>query len=245
MKSAGTNAPVPFPDLGIPGVNSPGCHSADRPVLLLHGSFSSVASNFSAMVPALRDTGHCIYGFDYGGVGSVAKSATDFAALVAQVREATGAPMVDVVGYSQGGLVLRTALRLNGLADRVATAVLIAPSFHGTTSPLTGSLPPNLCPACADQAAGSPLLRQLDVGGDLDGSVRYAVVSTRNDVVVVPVSSQVPNGPPDRVRSIVVENQCPAAHTDHIQLPATPGVISWVVDALNTGGRPAAAALTC
>ena len=94
------------------------------------------------------------------------------------VLAVTGADQVDVVAYSQGGLVLRTALRQDGLAGKVAVAVLIAPSFHGTTSPLLDALPAGACPACTDQGAGSALLTELDAGGDLDGDVRYAVLST-------------------------------------------------------------------
>jgi triacylglycerol lipase len=216
-------------------------------VVLLHGSFSTVASNFSALVPALQSSGRCVYGLEYGhgGVDGVRESAAAVAEFIATVRHATGAHLVDVVGYSQGGLVLRTALRLAGLAPAVRVAVLIAPSFHGTTAPLARAVPASVCPACADQVAGSALLRQLATGGDLDGAVRYAVVTTADDAVVTPVSSQIPDGPPDRVRSLSVQQVCPGAHVDHVALPGYPGVVRWVVAALDTDGRPAASALTC
>ena len=155
-------------------------------------------------------------------------------AFIDEVLTATGAEQVDVVGFSQGGLVLRTALRLDGLAAKVAVAVLIAPSFHGSTSTLLDALPAGACPACADQAAGSALLAELDAGGDLDGDVRYAVVSSSDDTVVTPVASQVPAGPADRVGRILVQDQCPGEVVDHISLPADPGVIAWTVDALQT-----------
>ncbi len=216
-------------------------------MVLLHGSFSSVASNFSAMVPPLVATGRCVYGIDYGngGVAAVKTSAAEFAAFVGKVRAVTGSSKVDVVGYSQGGLVLRTALRFNGLADDVATAALLAPSWNGTTSPLVSSVPAGLCPACADQVAGSALLRQLGVGGDLDGTVRYAELSTSDDVVVTPVTSQAPTGPTDRVRAMLVQDRCPEVSLDHVHLPGNAGVISWTVAALATNGRPPASALTC
>ncbi len=216
-------------------------------MVLLHGSFSTVASNFSTLVPALRESGRCVYGLNYGrrGVDGVAGSARAAARLIGTVLALTGAPRADVVGYSQGGLVLRAALRLDGQAARVRVAVLLAPSFHGTTSPLAAAVPPALCPACADQAAGSALLRRLDAGGDLDGSVRYAVVSTSDDTVVTPVASQIPRGPASRVRSVTVQQVCPKAHLDHIALPHDPGVVHWVVAALADAGRPPEGALTC
>ena len=124
-------------------------------------------------------------------------------------------------------------------------AVLIAPSFHGSTATLLNSLPEGASPACADQIAGSALLTELDAGGDLDGGVRYAVASSLNDTVVTPVASQVPAGPADRVRSVIVQDECPGEVVDHIALPADPGVVAWTVDALNSGGVPDPATLSC
>jgi triacylglycerol lipase len=228
-------------------VNDPTCTSEQRPVVLLHGTFSTVASNFSALTPALQATQRCVYGFDYGlgGLRPVRESAASVTAFIDDVLAETGAEQVDVVAFSQGGLVLRTALRQDGLSGKVAVAVLIAPSFHGSTSALLDALPAGACPACADQTAGSALLTELDAGGDLDGDVRYAVVSSLNDTVVTPVASQVPDGPADQVRSIVVQDQCPGQVVDHIRLPASPGVIAWTVSALNSGGAPDPATLTC
>ncbi|WP_157695098.1 esterase/lipase family protein [Nakamurella panacisegetis] len=245
--ASGHTVPSALPAAGLAGVNVEGCRSKDRPVVLLHGTFSTLASNFSALVPALRADGRCVYGIDYGngGVDSIESSAAEIAAFVETVSADTAATTIDVIAYSQGGLVLRTALRRDGLADRVSTAVLLAPSWNGTTSPLAGALPASICPACADQIAGSALLKELDRGGDLDGAVRYAEVSTTGDTVVTPIASQIPAGPADRVRSIVVERQCPNLRTDHVHLPAVRGVINWTLAALATGGRPPARALTC
>ena len=244
-----TQAPPParLGAVGLSGVNDPSCSSGQRPVVLLHGTFSTVTSNFAALAPALQAAGRCVYGIDYGfgGLRPVRESADSVTAFITEVLDATGAEQVDVVAFSQGGLVLRTALRQDGLADKVAVAVLIAPSFHGSTSTLLDALPAGACPACADQTAGSTLLAELDTGGDLDGNVRYAVVSSGDDTVVTPVQSQVPTGPADRVRSVLVQDQCPGAVVDHISLPADPGVIAWTVDALQTGGTPDPATLFC
>lgn len=242
--------------VGLAGVNDPNCTSGYRPVVLLHGTFSTVRSNFTAMASALQASGRCVYGIDYGfgGLRPVRESAESVTTFIDDVLDATGAEQVDVVAFSQGGLVLRTALRGSaggaGLTDRVATAVLIAPTFHGTTSTLLDSLPDGACPACADQAAGSDLVAELDArrdpaAGDLEGAVRYAVVSSRNDTIVTPIDSQVPTGPADRIRSLVVQDRCPKVAVDHIGLPGNAGVIAWTIDALRTDGAPDPAALTC
>ncbi len=216
-------------------------------MILLHGTLATAQGDFGALAPALRASGRCVHTLDYGmgGIRSVRGSAKTVTAFVDQVLATTGADQVDVIGYSQGGLVLRTALRLQGLAPKVAVAVLIAPTFHGSTSPLLTALPPALCPACADQAAGSALLKELDAGGDLDGNVRYAVISSMLDTVVTPVSAQAPEGPADRVTSLVVQDQCPDSRLDHLAMRGDAGVINWVLQALDSNGAPDPSAFRC
>jgi triacylglycerol lipase len=250
--SAASESPTaPLPDLQLPdvhlsGVNDPSCHSPARPVVLVHGTFSSVAGNFTPLAGALQADGRCVYGMNYGlaGLAPVRDSATTVAGFVDSVREVTGADEVDVVAFSQGGLVLRTALRLDGLAGKVGTAVLIAPTFHGTTSDLLAGAG-IACPACADQTAGSALLTELDAGGDLDGDVRYATISSRDDTVVTPVDTQSPVGPADRVTWLIIQDDCPDARIEHLDLPGDPGAIDWVRVALATDGRPDPSAYRC
>ncbi len=246
--AAPTSSPTRvLPDVHLPGVNDPECRSDERPVVLLPGTFSTVAGNFAPLATALQTTGRCVFGTNYGlaGLAPIRDSATTVADFVDSVLEMTGADQVDVVAFSQGGLVLRTALRLEGLAPRVGTAVMIAPTFHGTTSTLLDDVPPVTCPACADQTAGSALLTELDAGGDLDGQVRYATISSRDDTVVTPVDAQSPAGPPDRVRSLTVQDACPGAHLEHVQMPGSPAVIAWVVQAVRTGGQPDPSSYPC
>ena len=93
---------------------------------MLHGTFSTIAVDYSALAPALVAAGFCVYGTNYGlyGTQPVRTSATAFASFARQVLTLTGSDQLDVVGFSQGGLVLRTALRQDGMAAKVAVAVL-------------------------------------------------------------------------------------------------------------------------
>ncbi|WP_157970577.1 esterase/lipase family protein [Nakamurella deserti] len=240
-------AAVDLGPVGVAGVNDATCTSSAPPVVLLHGTLSTIAVDFPVLVPALRTAGRCVWGVDYGrgGTAPVRDSAALAGAVIRRVVETSGAAAVDVVGFSQGGLVLRTALRLEGVAGLVRTAVLVAPSFHGTTSPLVAAVPAAVCPACADQAAGSALLTDLAAGGDLDGTVRYAVVVTSTDAVVTPWESQLPIGPPDRVRSVVVDQRCPGLVVRHEDMARRPSVVAWVVAALAAAGDVTAEDLPC
>jgi triacylglycerol lipase len=219
-------------------------------VLLLHGTISSPASNFATLAPVLQAAGRCVYAIAYGyrygfyGVGPVRASAIQVADFARTVLQVSGSSQLDVVGYSQGGLVTRTMLAYDLDPALVRVAALVSPSYHGTTSPITGQLPAGLCPACADQIAGSALLTALATSGDLAGDVRYAVLSTRNDVVVTPVSSQVPDGPAGRVRSAIYEEHC-SPGTDHVQIIGLAATARWVRAALADDGRPTGADLGC
>ena len=195
----------------------------------------------------MTDAGHCVYGQNYGfyGTAPVRDSAADAAAEIHAVLAETGAAQVDVVGFSQGGLVLRTALRFEGVADLVRVGALISPSFHGTTSPLIDALPGAVCAACADQKAGSALLTELAAGGDLDGAIRYATAVTTTDVIVTPWQSQLADGPPERVRSVVLDQRCPSLSVRHQDMPRVPSVARWVTLALDEGGDVDADDLTC
>ena len=101
------------------------------------------------------------------------------------------------------------------------------------------------CPACADQTAGSALLTELAAGGDLDGDVRYATISSLDDTVVTPVQAQSPAGPADRVTSLIVQDRCPSVRLEHLAMPGDARVIGWVRQALATRGRPDPSAFAC
>jgi len=236
-----------LPTVALSQVNDLACTSTHRPVILLPGTFSTVAGSYSTLAPALVAAGYCLYGQDFAGQATqaVRTSAAETAVLVDQVLELTGADQVDAIGYSQGGLVLRTALRENGLADKVDAAVLIAPSFHGSDAQILQLATPELCRACVDQQVGSELLTALNTGGDLDGSVHYAVVVSRVDAIVTPYTSQIPEGPADRVRSVVIQDRCPTDRTAHEKLPYDPAVVAWVLTSLAADGLPDPADFSC
>ena len=99
-----------------------------------------------------------------------------------------------MVGHSQGGMMPRYYIKFLGGAKVVDDLVGLSPSNHGTTivgdpgNPLTGALR-RACPACDQQAAGSPFLTRLNAGDETPGTVSYTQVTTRYDEVVVPYTS--------------------------------------------------------
>ena len=105
-----------------------------------------MADTWQALGPILADDGWCVYGLNYGAsatttlsggriwsVGDIPTSAGQLATFVGQVRATTGASKVDLVGWSQGGMMPPGTCASTGGPPHVHDLVGLAPSNHGTT----------------------------------------------------------------------------------------------------------------
>jgi triacylglycerol lipase len=227
---------------GIPpaGANDPTCRPAAAhpdPVVLVHGTFEDMAASWSLVSPALRQLGYCVFALDYGdlGTGPVEQSAVTLGTFVDQVRAATGAAHVLVVGHSQGGMMPRYWMRFLGGAAVVRGLVGLAPSNHGTLVPLAPVAAQEGCPACAEQETGSAFLTRLNAGGDTLPGINYTVIETNLDEVVTPYTSAFLLGP--RVTDVTLQGRCPLDASDHVGVQYDPVALQWLVDALDHAGR--------
>jgi len=224
-----------------PGANDWSCKPSaahPRPVVLVHGTFADMSNSWQALSPLLENNGWCVFALNYGsyggsgaigvyGTGEIRNSAKELDAFVDKVLAATGAPEVDLVGHSQGGMMPRWYLKFLDGAAEVHTLVGLSPSNHGTTvdgigilarffpggSQFTGAL----CPACEEQIVGSQFLAELNSGGDTVPGVEYTVIQTRYDQVVTPYTSAFLSG--SSVRNILLQNQCILDLGDHLSMP--------------------------
>jgi triacylglycerol esterase/lipase EstA (alpha/beta hydrolase family) len=205
------------------------------PVVLVPGTFEN-QSMWTAVAPQIRAAGYCVFSLSYGNnaTGDIPTSAGQLGAFVDQVLAQTGAAKVDLVGHSQGGMMPRYWMKFHGGAAKVDDLIGIAPSNHGTTNPLAKPAGP-FCPACAQQAAGSAFITNLNAGGDIQPGPSYTVISTRYDEVVTPFGSQALSGPASQVTNIVLQNRCPFDISEHLTIPDDPVTLRWVLNAL---GRP-------
>jgi triacylglycerol lipase len=146
---------------------------------------------------------------------------------------AAGAPSVDVIGYSAGGVVARLWVGGDGarLARRVVT---LGSPLHGTEIAAAGGvLAPGVCPvACQQLSPGSPLLNEIN---RLPPSVPWLSVWTENDQTVVPPDSARLSG----AVNVSLQQVCPDAVVTHSQLPTDPLVTRIVLRAI--GATPLAA----
>jgi triacylglycerol esterase/lipase EstA (alpha/beta hydrolase family) len=252
--SAGLAAAALDPTGSPPGANVACTPTSAHPypVVLIHGTFGDMIGSWGAVSAFLANAGYCVYALNYGGAsptnpiqatGPVPTSAQQVAAFVQQVRAATGAAKVDLVGHSQGGMIAEYYAKLLGGAAFVHRIVALSPTTHGTTLdgigilasfiPGASALVGSFCQACVDQTVGSPVIAALDSGPIAQPGVGYTVIETLNETVVTPVGSSFIRE--TGVKNEYVQSFCPLDTVDHVNLPYDRVVIRLVMNALDPG----------
>jgi triacylglycerol lipase len=216
------------------------------PVVLVHGTAESMWDNWQAMSPALKAAGYCVFAFNYGsyngsgtvgvyGLNYIERSAQELGDYVASVLARTGATKVDLVGHSQGGMMPRYYMKNLGGGDKVDDLVGLSPSNHGTTNPFAPGLAPT-CPACAQQAAESPFITQLNSGDETPGSADFTNIATRYDEVVTPYTSAFLAADGNAVTNITLQDVCPNDTSEHLRTPYDAPAIAITKNALARSG---------
>lgn len=255
--TAGALATFNSPTTPPPGANDWSCQPSAAhpyPVVLVNGTFANMDDNWQAASPLLADSGYCVFAFNYGGAtpaddvqgtGEIAASAAQLASFVNTVLAATGAPKVDLVGHSQGGMMPRYYIDFLGGAPKVNTLVALAPSNYGTTLDglttfasllgISGLVNSGLsaadCEACVEQEQGSAFLANLNATPTVPG-VRYTVIESKDDEVVTPYTNAFLPAAPN-VTNIILQNQCPLDASDHLEIAADPVAMADMLNALD------------
>ncbi len=175
------------------------------------------------------------------------ESAQDIAEWIREVKEETAADKVDLVGYSEGGVMaLYVPMTQPGIADVVERVVAIGPAVHGAqyygltdlayaggeaTRKMAQDVLDGLgCAACDDMATGGAVYRDFMAAPKIvqDGNKATIIVST-NDKLVAPETSRVDE---PGVRTLVVQDYCPEDRVGHIGFIWDTGVWALIVNAL-------------
>jgi triacylglycerol lipase len=145
---------------------------------------------------------------------------------------AAGAPSVDVVGYSAGGVVTGLWLARDDGAAKARRVVTLGAPLAGTSVAATASvLAPDACPAaCRQLAPGSAELTEL-TRGRVGEALPWLSVWTADDETVTPpaTASQLQGTVQVQVQAV-----CPGARVSHSALPTDPAVTGLVLRALST-----------
>lgn len=211
---------------GYPAQDRPG------PVLLVPG-YGGNTSSLAILARRIRATGRqaIVLHLPGNGTGSLAGDASVLNAAVSQALR-RGAPSVDVIGYSAGGVTTLLWARADGGAHKARRIVTLGAPFHGAQLAADGeAFLPNACPAaCRQLVPGSSLLSQLAAGITPQRPSWLSLWSIDDKTV----------DPPDSARlagavNVPIQSLCPAQQISHSQLPTNPAVTAMILQAIGTG----------
>jgi triacylglycerol lipase len=165
-----------------------------------------------------------------GGTGDLLAQADTLDAAVRQAL-AAGAPSVDVIGYSAGGVVTRLWVDRHDGATVARRIITLGSPLHGARIAGVGvALAPDACPlACQQLAPGNALLDKLD-NTSLPQGLPWLSIWTENDETVQPPDSARLDG----AVNVPLQSICPQARVSHSELPTNPAVTALVLAGLGT-----------
>lgn len=224
VSGGGTSAAPPA--AGIPAQDRPG------PVLLVPGYGGSTGS-LSVLARRIRAAGRraTVLHLPGKGTGSlIADAGVLNAAVNRDLRD--GAPSVDVIGYSAGGVAALVWARQDGGMHKARRVITLGSPFHGTQlASAAVAFLPGACPtACRQLVPGSSLLTQLDAAA-VPAHPRWLSLWTTDDQTVTPPASARLAG----ALNVPIQSVCPAVQVSHSQLPTNPAVTAMVLQALRSG----------
>jgi triacylglycerol lipase len=212
------------------------------PVLLVPG-YGGSTTGLQTLARRLRASGKQveILPLPGGGTGDLTVQATTLGSAARAVLARTGAPSVDVVGYSAGGVVARLWVHDYGGAGIVRRVVTLGSPQHGTQLATLGQSLGVSCPtACQQLAAGSDLLAGLNARAEGSSPSFVSIWTTADEVVVPPESAQL-----DGALNLTVQSVCAASRVQHSGLPTDPTIARIVLAELAPGPPTALTPADC
>ena len=214
--------------------------AAKDPVVIVAGTLAgqTLASvYYEPLAARLRADGYRVYifGLPNSGLGDIGAISANLNTFADSVRAETGAAKLDMIGHSQGGLVIRHYVKYRGGATEVDSAISLGAPHYGTAvANVAKLLLLNSCAgvvACTQMTIGSSFLNALNAGDDTIGDVAYTNIASAGDEIVVPYTTAflANDGNNTNVR---VQSQCPLRLLGHVGLPLDGTVYSGIQDAL-------------
>jgi triacylglycerol lipase len=161
------------------------------------------------------------------------ESAPSFEAFLEEVIDETGASKVDVIGHSQGVILVRYAAKFLGGAQWIDTMISLSGGIHGSSlaSGVEASAGCFGLVLCEEAAIGSDFVKHLNEPNDALSGVHHVNITTIHDQIAKPYTNNLMSGTGD-ITNVVVQDQCPASTVGHLLLPIDGAVASGMDDAL-------------
>ena len=142
-----------------------------------------------------------------------------------------GAPSVDVVGYSAGGVTALVWARDDDGARKARRIITLGSPFHGTVIAATAQgFAPGACPvACQQLVAGQQPARPAGRRGARPAAVALTMDDRRPDGPAA-ASARLPGA-----MNVPIQSVCPRQQISHSQLPTSPVVTAIVLQAIGPG----------
>ena len=215
-----------------------------EPLLLVHGTALSPKENWSwSYQPALdaRSYPYCIVTLPDHAMADI-QVAAEYVVNALRTMHAQTGRKIAYVGYSQGGMVGRWALKWwPDTRAEVDDYVGIDPSNHGTLDAYPVCAVNGCAPSIWQQQTGSRFLQALNAGGETFTGIDYTVVYSRTDEVVTPNfdatgSSALHNGG-GTIVNVAAQEICPADLSEHLAMGTfDPVAYAVVLDAIGHAG---------
>ena len=213
------------PPGGYPAQDRPG------PVLLVPG-YGGNTRALSVLASRIRATGRraTVVPLPGNGTGSLLQDAGVLNNAVARALRA-GAPSVDVIGYSAGGVTVLLWAREDSGNRKARRVVTLGSPFRGASiAAAAEGFAPGACPvACQQLVPGSNLLAGLTAGPP--ARLPWLSLWTTDDRTVTPPDSARLSGAID----IPIQSLCPQQRISHSQLPTSTVVTAIVLQAIGPG----------
>jgi triacylglycerol esterase/lipase EstA (alpha/beta hydrolase family) len=220
--------PLGFFDGGVRAGTPCGDTNLDTPLLLLHG-FGHNSSGWFLLKHRLSLAGFTsVHTWNYDPFRhDVPELADMLRDRVELVRGVSGAPRINVVGHSLGGVLLRWYVQELGGDATVANAITVASPHRGTR--LASFVPGRTGRIASELAPGSWLMRRLEHGARRS-PVRWTAFYSNLDLFVQPNSSAMITEPELAATNVLVKD------VGHLSIMLSSRVANGIVDAVTAPG---------
>ena len=227
-------------------------HAAATPVLLVPGTTLNPDVNFGwnyEKVFSAQGRPWCAVTLPGHAMGDIQIAGQYVASALRTMHTRAGGRKVSVVGFSQGGMVPRWALKYwPDTRAMVDDMISLDPSNHGTLDayPVCAV---GCAPALWQQQSGSNFLAALNKGGETFAGISYTQVYTATDEVVVPNLGPAPSSAlttgAGTISNVQVQSICPVHVSEHLSMGTQDPVgYALVMDALTHTGPAQAARIS-